>query len=380
MAEKIIHIQASSTTGLSKEQKKFNQQVQRIAELRALIEKHKDAAIWLQELSEKHLTPTNERYKAAFEGYLRKIYALCKTEKLTKTQREKIDAFLTDQITMLEEQYGIDLHEIHNEAFPPEKYDTKRTAEAEQMEKAAKQLLKAVIRVQTGVLLTDDEIDVRDREGTMRRVMDKLADKQENAALGGEKGSFTAENAPKERKKTAKQLAKEAREKEAEATLAQGIKKIYRVLASLVHPDKATDAGDEAYRLALMKEVNVAYEANDLLRLLELQADLLKHDESHMNNLSGEMLATYNTLLKRQIDELLNEEMHHDPSYNGHPLGQYYGGTKAAAEQRMKRAAKQLTQSSKAVENTSGLIDQHTGWKSFLKEVSALYSKKNVYW
>jgi hypothetical protein len=50
-----------------------------------------------------------------------------------------------------------------------------------------------------------------------------------------------------------------------------GIRDVYRRLATAIHPDKVVDEDEKAHRTEVMKQVTVAYGNGDLARLLELE-------------------------------------------------------------------------------------------------------------
>jgi hypothetical protein len=53
-----------------------------------------------------------------------------------------------------------------------------------------------------------------------------------------------------------------------------------------------------------MQQVNVAYEGQDLLRLLELQLKLEQIDADHASEVAEDRLRHYNTILDQQVKEL----------------------------------------------------------------------------
>jgi hypothetical protein len=73
------------------------------------------------------------------------------------------------------------------------------------------------------------------------------------------------------RKKSAKTLAREALREQSALGGTKAVREIYRKLASELHPDRESDAAERARKTELMQKVNKAYEARDLLALLELQ-------------------------------------------------------------------------------------------------------------
>jgi hypothetical protein len=106
------------------------------------------------------------------------------------------------------------------------------------------------------------------------------------------------------RKKSAKQLAKEAQREADKAKVGKVLQEVYRKLAVVLHPDLEQDPAERARKTELMQQINVAYEANDLLRLLELQLELEQIDPDHASEVAEDRLRHYNTILDQQRKEL----------------------------------------------------------------------------
>jgi len=100
--------------------------------------------------------------------------------------------------------------------------------------------------------------------------------------------------------------AQQRREQEATQAL-QSVREIFRKLASALHPDRETDAGQRDAKTALMQRANQAYEANDLLALLELQLEIEQIDAGHIAGADTKRLKHYNKVLADQLKELKAE-------------------------------------------------------------------------
>ncbi|WP_228325695.1 J domain-containing protein [Xanthomonas cassavae] len=85
------------------------------------------------------------------------------------------------------------------------------------------------------------------------------------------------------------------------------MRELYRKLASSLHPDRASDASDHATRTELMQRLNAAYKANDLLGLLELQAEIGLLDAQGVDAITPVRLQEYNRELDRQCKELKHQ-------------------------------------------------------------------------
>lgn len=113
-----------------------------------------------------------------------------------------------------------------------------------------------------------------------------------------------------QRKKTAKQLAREEK-KQAEADQTSlSIREVYRKLVSALHPDRELDPHERTRKTALMQRVNQAYAKKDLLQLLELQLELEQIDAHTIAGLSEVRLKHFNKILEDQWMELEREIAH----------------------------------------------------------------------
>jgi len=323
LAQELIHIAASEAMVLSKEQQRFNEAIREIEALRQVIAAQREAHTWLTALFFLYVQPTLQAYNQAFEGHVRALYQRLSSEKLQQSQRRRFTEYVQERVRYAVEQLGIaSLWEIYNALLP----------EKEEEENALQ------------------EVDAQEEEPSHVH----------------EEGDTAAKRGFEQKAKSAKRLAREARAKVTEQSLSQGIKKIYRGLAMLVHPDKATDEADAAYRHSLMQEVNAAYAAQNLLRLLELQAALLQRDESTLSALPADTLRAYNILLKRQIKELTAEAKDTNPTVS-HPYGAYYRQTRAYTEMAMKAAAKESQKSADALLEHTRYLAYDAAFKQFLR-------------
>ena len=166
-------------------------------------------------------------------------------------------------------------------------FDTER----QQLISAMKDLTEAM----TGLDLGEDE-GLQTDEDLMERMRSAF---QERATA--EEAERVAKSS--RRRKTA---AQQRREDEAQQAT-QSVREIYRKLASALHPDREVDAAHRDAKTDLMKRVNQAYAASDLLTLLELQLQIEQIDAGHIASASVERLKHYNKVLSEQLAELKAE-------------------------------------------------------------------------
>ena len=106
------------------------------------------------------------------------------------------------------------------------------------------------------------------------------------------------------KKKTKKELQQEQNEKLVEAAKKKNLNTIYKQLAKIFHPDLEIDESKKKQKEELMKQLTVAYEANDLHTLLKLEMEWILKEEHNLEKLSDDKLGIYNQVLKEQIQNV----------------------------------------------------------------------------
>jgi hypothetical protein len=109
---------------------------------------------------------------------------------------------------------------------------------------------------------------------------------------------------PRPRKKSKKQLAREAQQKELEDLKQRGLKTIYKELAKILHPDLESDSVIRQQKEEWMKKLTAAYDARDLKTLLEIELEWIKGEKERIAKTSEEKLNLYNLMLKEQLRDL----------------------------------------------------------------------------
>jgi hypothetical protein len=276
---------------LTKAQKAFNNLIKQVEKKRAQLMAWEVSTPPFQQKYASELAPLLEAEADMQVEMVHRLDQACDKKGLTKTERSMIADLITELAgTLLADRDDEKLKGIYNK-YNHVDYDSQEAAELARM--------KILFEEMSGVELGDD-VDLRSPEDVMRR-----AQKQLNEKLAQE-AEAAAENKP-QRKKSAKQLAKEERLKAEAQKISQSIREVYRKLASALHPDRETDPLERERKTALMQRVNQAYEKNNLLQLLELQLELEHIDQSHINNLGEDRLVYYNKILKEQLVELEEE-------------------------------------------------------------------------
>ncbi len=134
---------------------------------------------------------------------------------------------------------------------------------------------------------------------------DKVMEKLE--AWQGEQAKAEEERRAR-RKRSAKQVAAEEKRAEEARDAHKAVQEIYRQLARSMHPDRESDPAERDRKTMLMREINAAYEARDLLALLELQLRLERVDgAANPESLAEERIAQYIRVLEEQAKQLAVE-------------------------------------------------------------------------
>jgi hypothetical protein len=111
---------------------------------------------------------------------------------------------------------------------------------------------------------------------------------------------------PKRKRKSRAGLSEAMANKTAEGGT-RALREIFRKLVSELHPDREADPAKLLRKTDLMKEVNRAYAAGDLLRLLEIQLDIEQIDAAKIANLAEEQLGRYIKVFEEQSRRLREE-------------------------------------------------------------------------
>lgn len=167
----------------------------------------------------------------------------------------------------------------------------------EQAEEAA--MMKGMLQ-SLGVEL-GEELDLSTPEKIFANVQEKLeAFEKEQVRARDERRT--------KRKRSAKQIAADERRAEEARDAHKAVQEVYRQLVRSVHPDRESDPVERDRKTALMREINAAFEARDLLSLLELQLRVERVGaEGSLESLAEERIASYIRVLDEQVKQLTVE-------------------------------------------------------------------------
>jgi DnaJ-domain-containing protein 1 len=284
---KRVNIAANTEAPLSKDQKAFNNLIKKIeAQRKKLAEWETAVPLFYQKYSS-DLLPLAEKETDLQISLAEALDRAHDQKGLTKPERRKLSNFiaeLTEQVLAQREHEATKaLYNKHSHCD----FDADEAAERE----LAKAMLESVLGMDLG-----DDVDLSSPEEVMKKVEAQYRAQQEDW-----------QEAQAKRKKSARELAQEARREVEEKQMSQSVREVYRKLASSLHPDRETDPEEQERKTALMQRANQAYEKGNLLQLLELQLELEHIDQAHLAGLKPERLKRYIKILKGQLAELEDE-------------------------------------------------------------------------
>ena len=278
----------------SKGQKAFNKLIEKIGKQRQLLAEWQATIPLHQQKIESKFRPLLLVFNERRRELVHVLDLAYDNKALKKTDRAIIsDIICTIAGDLITEHGDETLKPIYNRHS-----DTDFDAEADKEDMIFKSMLESMLGIDLG-----DEPDLRSPEKIAAEIEEQLQRKY----LEADQQRQANEARRSKRKKSAKELEKEARLQTEEKDVSQSIREVFRKLASALHPDREQDPIEHERKTALMQKVNVAYGNRDLLQLLELQLEVEQIDQNALNAVSEERLKHYNKVLAEQSSELQQE-------------------------------------------------------------------------
>ncbi len=283
---------SSGEAPLSKAQKAFNRLIERIEQQRAVLAAWQEFVPKFYQRVAAELDPLQQRCDRAQLALAKVFDAAHGSTGITKRERAKLAMLVLDICSQLlldedDPDAQAELIALHD------KYSDASHAELKEEET---ELFKEMAETVFGV-----ELDNVEAAGSPEAIRDAL-----NRKLL-EQRAAQPEPAARARPKSAKTQAKEAKLAEAAQAATQSVREIYRKLASVLHPDRETDAAERERKTVLMQQVNQAYAEKNLLRLLELQIQIEQIDAASLGSINPLRLGHYNQVLTEQCAQLEHE-------------------------------------------------------------------------
>lgn len=296
VATSLLRIDAASPQApLSAQQQLFNTWVQRIAEQRAWLQAWDEAVQACRSRFARDGAPLRTRYldlQAALAHYLDRQTA----RKLSKQERQLLEDCLLESA-----QQVADLSDTPAQRAAMQELVRRYAPEADGVDDG--QALPQATEAAASATASGDDINWDDPEA----VAQFLEAQEQAAAVQAERAraQHQAQRQQRQQRQQRKaQQAKKAQGPTAAELATQSLREVYRRLASRLHPDREQDPAERARKTALMQRVNIAYEAGQLMELLELQWEAEQMDPAKLAQLSDARLAPYNRMLQAQWNDL----------------------------------------------------------------------------
>ncbi|MDO8367867.1 MAG: hypothetical protein Q7T20_13785 [Saprospiraceae bacterium] len=290
---------------LSPQQKEFNRLTKKIADTKEQIQHLDGLGLRLNQRAALEMKPLVEKHQTHRADTVRLLDRMFRTHKFNKTETRKLRHLITEMSFELTDAGFEDLKEIYNFHSPDLDFDA-ANAEAEESTLA---MMKEMATSMYDIEFEEDaDLDTADK------LRDYVAEKMAEREAAEEMNATQSKSRKAEKPKTAQQLkaeakraAQEEKRKQEEKKISQSVREVYMDLVKAFHPDREPDEAEKIRKTSILQRVTAAYEANDLLALLQLQLELERIDDNHLDALADDKLRYFNKSLISQLTELTDE-------------------------------------------------------------------------
>lgn len=289
---------------LTPNQKEFNRLCNKIKALRQQVEETEEGTRQIFNRVQTEFRPLFEE----FNGYRAQIVHLLDrhldSAPFNAGQKKKMHYIIDDICNDLIPEGYDDLKPIF------EKYNETSFDEIDaESDAQAAEIMKNMMENMFGIEF-DPDADVSTPEKMQAYVQQKMAEEQAKDDARKAEREARRQAKPKTEKQLkaeAKRAAKEEKEREEASKITKSVREVYMDLVKAFHPDLEKDETEKARKTAIMQRVTAAYEANDLLELLNLQMELERIDQEHLETLAEDRLKIFNKVLREQARELQDQ-------------------------------------------------------------------------
>lgn len=283
-----LRLAAKTQEPLSAAARAFDLQLSRVAKLKsqlqeldALEQSHRLAA-------HQQLAPLRARQRLAMREMALLLDKRLDSKALSALQRETATQLLCNLASALAEQGDADMATLHDKRSPQSLSELKQADAAQ-------------LRAQTEELL-GEPLEAGHEDASLEQLLASGMERVRQT-LHAQEEARRAAAAKRKAKKKPHAAPAEAQMQEAETRL----RKLFRQLASNLHPDREPDAQARLVKTALMSQANAAYERRDLVALLQIQQQTLGADPQAAAVMSEDKLAGWTLLIKQQVADLERE-------------------------------------------------------------------------
>ncbi len=282
----LIQIKVAASAILTKLQKQFNSNIQKIDFLKKCLKNVNDEIDEIKIKLSSEIIPLEKKLIDVQVQEVKLLDIIYRENRFKKRDNETLSEMIHERAFTLINSFGIEelkeIFEHHNDgkSFEEESQETE-----EMTSEAMKETFGSIFGIEF-----DEDADV----STPEKMAEYMAQKAE------QEEELEAE-ARANRKKSAKQIEREEKQKQEEKNLNKTSRQIYMELVKEFHPDREKDELEKEKKTIVMHKITEAYEKDDLFELLRLRLELLGTDFEHSNDTQ---LKYYVKLLKQQVYEL----------------------------------------------------------------------------
>lgn len=343
---------------LSPAQQRFNRLLARIGKLKGQISDVQALADVYRPLYHVTLAPLRERHLAMMRSMALWLDERLQGKGLSPAQKRSATEILCGLCETLAAGGDEAMRALHDKRSRHSLHEKERAAAAE---------MRAMMEDALGQAMeVDESLDPLD--AVMRAGM---AHMQEAA-----QAEQAQRHAARARKKPTAQRKAEQQQEDAETIL----RKVYRQLASALHPDRERDPAEHRRKTALMSEANAAYGRQDLMALLHIQLRIEQADPQSLFQLPEEKIESMSLLLKQQAAELERVlETHRQQLLQEFDLSPYQTPSAAALRSQLLMEEQELKQNLAAMEIDLLEVRDDAGFKRWLKSQKQLREEPDYF-
>ncbi|AFK05280.1 hypothetical protein Emtol_4155 [Emticicia oligotrophica DSM 17448] len=275
----IIQIKSVGSEKLTKQQRKFNEKIQKISELKQKIDWAKNELEIIQRKIIIEILPLEKRFTEVQIKQLAALDKLYYENNFRKRDNDTLSELILEKAEeLIKQNQSKEVHEIfarHNDGIS---YDEMLELANQKASANIKNSIKTIFGV-------ENEMDFNKPEDFQDFLNEQL-----------ESDEFKYEN----RKKKRKLINNNAEENNKNQTLTA--RQVYLELVKVFHPDREQDENEKEKKNLIMQKIIEAYEKNDIYELINMKFELLQ-----VHNASDESLKIQIQLLNKQIEKLENE-------------------------------------------------------------------------
>ncbi|MEN9613209.1 MAG: hypothetical protein RLZZ628_4023 [Bacteroidota bacterium] len=359
MQHKIQLSVGSQNKILSKEQKKFNDLLDKIKKIKRDIVAMRGINADFHKKADAVIAPAQKLYLDANQKMVLSLENAIAIHKLPKRPYKKFCSIMQLELESILSQADAGDVTIFKDLY--QKYAKMSYEDRQkQMISEVNDMTGGMFESMFGFDLNDLADNMNDPEKMQAFMAEKMREQHE--AAHAQQQARAEKQAAKP--KTAAQLKKEAAEKEMSKTT----KQIYMDLVKNFHPDQEQDEKEIARKTAIMQEVVAAYQEDNFIKLLELQMSLLENRENSFSRLDDKQLKHFTKVLQEQLRTLRDEYERVSPNPANNPYYELFAEQEWVRKMKLERAVSDLGEQTTLFLNTIDIIQTFDGFKQFVRE------------